>query len=83
MFTRLRPPLVGLTAKSVSGVVVLLAAVAGLGTVHAHALRHAAPTAVLAAGGSLIEARELLGHARTDATMTYLTLLTASGFTGS
>jgi hypothetical protein len=26
---------------------------------------------VLAAGGSLIEARELLGHARTDTTMVY------------
>lgn len=71
MFTRLRPPLVGLSNKGVSGVVAHLAAVAGLGTVHAHALRHTAATAVLAAGGSLIEARELLGHARTDTTMLY------------
>jgi site-specific recombinase XerC len=39
--------------------------------VHAHALRHTAATAVLAAGGSLVEARELLGHARTDTTMVY------------
>lgn len=69
--TRLRPPLVGLSSKGISGVVARLAAEAGLGTVHAHALRHTAATAVLAAGGSLIEARELLGHARTDTTMVY------------
>lgn len=71
VFTRLRPPLVGLSSKGISGVVGHLAAVAGLGTVHAHALRHATATAVLASGGSLIEARELLGHARTDTTMVY------------
>ncbi|MEP7162043.1 MAG: tyrosine-type recombinase/integrase [Dermatophilaceae bacterium] len=71
VFTRLRPPLVGLSSKGVSGVVAHLAVEAGLGTVHAHALRHTAATAVLAAGGSLIEARELLGHARTDTTMVY------------
>ncbi len=71
VFTRSRPPLVGLSNKGVSGGVAHLAAVAGLGTVHAHALRHTAATAVLAAGGSLIEARELLGHARTDTTMLY------------
>lgn len=71
VFTRRRPPLVGLSSNGISGVVAHLAAVAGLGTVHAHALRHTAATAVLAAGGSLIEARELLGHARTDTTMIY------------
>lgn len=71
VFTRFRPPLVGLGRQGVSGVVAHLAAVAGLGTVHAHALRHTAATAVLAAGGSLVEARELLGHARTDTTMVY------------
>lgn len=71
VFTRSRPPLVGLTSKGVSGVIAHLAAVAGLGTVHAHALRHTTATAVLAAGGSLIEARELLGHSRTETTMIY------------
>ena len=71
VFTRLRPPLVALSRQGVSNVVAHLAAVAGLGTVHAHALRHTAATAVLAAGGSLVEARELLGHARTDTTMVY------------
>lgn len=71
VFIRMRPPLVGLSSKGISGVVAHLAAQAGLGTVHAHALRHTAATAILAAGGSLIEARELLGHARTDTTMVY------------
>lgn len=71
VFTRLRPPLVGLSSKGISAVIAHLATGAGLGTVHAHALRHTAATAVLAAGGSLIEARELLGHARTDTTMLY------------
>lgn len=71
VFIRLRPPLVGLSSKGISGVVAHLATEAGLGTVHAHALRHTAATAVLAAGGSLIEARELLGYARTDTTMIY------------
>lgn len=71
VFIRLRPPLIGLGRQGISGVIAHLAVVAGLGTLHAHALRHTAATAVLAAGGSLIEARELLGHAHTDTTMVY------------
>jgi hypothetical protein len=66
-----RPPLKGLTGKGVSSVIAELARRAGLGTVHAHRLRHSAATTVLAGGGSLIEARELLGHTRTDTTMVY------------
>jgi integrase/recombinase XerD len=71
VFLRARPPLIGLTGKGISSVIAHLARQAGLGTVHAHRLRHSAATAVLAGGGSLIEARELLGHARTDTTMVY------------
>jgi site-specific recombinase XerC len=71
VFVRGRPPLRGLSAKGVSTAVATLARRAGLGVVHAHRLRHTAATAVLAAGGTLIEARELLGHARTDTTMIY------------
>jgi site-specific recombinase XerD len=71
VFLRSRPPLVGLTRQGVSGAIAQLARRAGLGTVAAHRLRHWAATAVLAGGGSLIEARELLGHARTDTTMAY------------
>jgi site-specific recombinase XerD len=71
VFVRMRPPLVGLSSKGISGVVARLAAQAGLSTVHAHRLRHTTATQVLAHGGSLVEARELLGHARTDTTMIY------------
>ena len=71
VFLRSRPPRVGLTRQGVSGVIAALARRAGVGTVAAHRLRHRAATAVLAGGGSLIEARELLGHARTDTTMAY------------
>jgi site-specific recombinase XerD len=71
VFLRARPPLIGLTGKGISSAIAQLARQAGLGTVHAHRLRHSAATAVLAGGGSLIEARELLGHTRTDTTMVY------------
>jgi site-specific recombinase XerD len=71
VFLRSRPPRIGLTGKGISSVIAHLACRAGLGTVHAHRLRHSAATAVLAGGGSLIEARELLGHSRTDTTMVY------------
>jgi site-specific recombinase XerD len=71
VFLRVRPPLVGLSSKGISGVVARLAERAGLGTVYAHRLRHTTATQVLAHGGSLMEARELLGHARSDTTMIY------------
>jgi site-specific recombinase XerD len=71
VFLRSRPPIIGMSGKGVSSVVAVLARRAGLGTIHAHRLRHTTATAVLAGGGSLVEARELLGHARTDTTMTY------------
>lgn len=71
VFLRTRTPGGGLSGKGVSGVVARLAQRAGLGTVHTHRLRHTAATTVVSRGGSLIEARELLGHARTDTTMIY------------
>ncbi|MFZ1913254.1 MAG: tyrosine-type recombinase/integrase, partial [Propionicimonas sp.] len=43
----------------------------GLGLVHAHRLRHAAAMAVIARGGSLVEAGQLLGHARAATTLIY------------
>jgi integrase/recombinase XerD len=73
MFLRARPPWAGLGRQGVSGIVARLAARAGLGTVHAHRLRHTVATQVVAAGGSLVEARELLGHSHTDVTMNYAT----------
>lgn len=71
VFVRDRPPLRGLSRTGISSIVAVLARRAGLGVVHAHRLRHTAATEVLAGGGSLVEARELLGHARTDTTMVY------------
>jgi site-specific recombinase XerD len=70
-FLRVHAPREGLSSKGISGIVARLAQRAGLGTVHAHRLRHTAATDVIRHGGSLIEARELLGHARTDTTMIY------------
>lgn len=71
VFVRDRPPLRGLSGKGISGIVAALARHAGLGVMHAHRLRHTAATDVLTGGGSLVEARELLGHARMDTTMIY------------
>ena len=46
--------------------------------IHAHRLRHAAAMDVLAAGGSLAEAKEFLGHVDTVTTMAYATVDLAS-----
>lgn len=71
VFVRSRPPLQGLGRQGISGIVAHRAAQAGLGVVHAHRLRHTVATGVLAAGGTLTEARELLGHTHSDTTMIY------------
>lgn len=60
-----------MTRCAVTGVVSRHAAAAGLGTVHAHRLRHSAARAVLAAGGTLVEVGELLGHSTAQVTMAY------------
>ncbi|GAA2159892.1 site-specific recombinase XerD [Humibacillus xanthopallidus] len=60
-----------MTRCAVTEVVSRHAAAAGLGTVHAHRLRHSAARAVLAAGGTLVEVGELLGHSTAQVTMTY------------
>lgn len=51
-----------MTRGGVTLVVAKHAARAGLGTVHAHRLRHSTARAVLAGGGTLAEVGELLGH---------------------
>jgi len=71
VFLRARPPWAGLGRQGISGIVARLAARAGLGTIHAHRLRHTVASQVVAAGGSLAEARELLGHSRADVTINY------------
>ena len=60
-----------MSPSSISGIIARLSDLAGTGPIRAHRLRHTAAMDVLAAGGSLTEAKELLGHAHAAATMTY------------
>jgi integrase len=53
------------------GIVARLSDAAGIDQIRAHRLRHTAAMDVLAAGGTLTEAKELLGHVYTATTMTY------------
>lgn len=62
MFVRVRAPHRALTSGGVSEVVFDAAQRAGLGTVHAHRLRHTAATAMLRAGSSLPEIGQVLRH---------------------
>ena len=61
----------GLTAGGVTMAVAAAAGSAGLGTVHAHRLRHSAATAILAGGGSLAEIGQVLRHQRPATTAIY------------
>src|SRR6476660_4358297 len=60
-----------MTTSGISGIIARLSDLAGIDRIYAHRLRHTAAMDVLAAGGTLTEARELLGHAFTVTTMTY------------
>ncbi|MGH3487797.1 MAG: tyrosine-type recombinase/integrase [Actinopolymorphaceae bacterium] len=71
VFVRTRAPRQMMTVSGISGVIARLSGLAGIDPIHAHRLRHTAATDVLAAGGTLTEAKELLGHAHTVTTMTY------------
>lgn len=71
VFVRLRAPVRRLSSAGISDIIVHLAERAGLGVMHAHRLRHTAAMNVIAAGGTLTEARELLGHSRADSTHVY------------
>ena len=71
VFLREHAPAGPMTTSGISGMVAARAAAAGLGLVHAHRLRHAAAMAVIARGGSLVEAGQLLGHARAATTLIY------------
>jgi site-specific recombinase XerC len=62
LFVRLRPPTGPLSSAGISDIVKHRAEAAGLGVVHAHRLRHTAAMNVIASGGTLVEAQELLGH---------------------
>lgn len=71
LFVRLRPPIRRLTSAGISDIVKHRAEAAGLGVMHAHRLRHTAAMNVIATGGSLAEAQELLGHRSVASTRTY------------
>ncbi|MEI2785471.1 MAG: tyrosine-type recombinase/integrase [Candidatus Nanopelagicales bacterium] len=71
VFVRIRAPRQMMTVSGISGIVARLSGLAGIDPIHAHRLRHTAAMDVLAAGGTLTEAKELLGHAYTVTTMTY------------
>lgn len=72
VFLGIYTPNYPLSRSSVSGVVRYLARRAAIpGRVGSHRLRHSAATAVLAGGGTLAEAGQLLRHRSTQATMIY------------
>lgn len=71
VFVRARTPINGLTGAGISDIVKHRADNAGLGLVHAHRLRHTAAMHVIATGGSLTEAQELLGHQNAAITSVY------------
>jgi integrase len=71
VFVRTMAPRQMMTASGISGVIARLSGLAGIDPIYAHRLRHTAAMDVLAAGGTLSEAKELLGHVYTVTTMTY------------
>lgn len=71
VFVRTMAPRQMMTASGTSGVIARLSGLAGIDPIYAHRLRHTAAMDVLAAGGTLTEAKELLGHVYTVTTMTY------------
>jgi len=71
VFVRMRAPQTRMTVNGISGVIARLSDRAGIERIYAHRLRHTAAMNVLATGGCLGEAKELLGHAYTVTTMTY------------
>jgi len=71
VFIRMHAPRQMMTVSGLSGIIARLSDQAGIAPIRAHRLRHTAAMDVLAAGGTLTEAKELLGHAYAVTTMTY------------
>ena len=71
VFVRMKAPRRMMTPSAISGIIARLSSDAGIEQIRAHRLRHTAAMGVLAAGGSLTEAKELLGHVYTVTTMAY------------
>ncbi len=71
VFVTAKAPVTGLGRSGISCIVGRAAKRAGLGTVHAHRLRHTTATATLNAGASLAEVAQLMRHAGPAATFVY------------
>ncbi len=71
VFVRAVAPFTTMTGSGVSCIVARAARRAGLGTIHAHRLRHTAASRTLNAGASLEEVAHLLRHASPATTMIY------------
>lgn len=71
VFVRAVAPFTPLDRVSITCIVARAARRAGLGTVHAHRLRHTAATETLNAGASLQEVAQLLRHASVATTVIY------------
>jgi site-specific recombinase XerD len=71
VFLRVKAPHCGLTSGGVTQAVAAAAKRAGLGTVHAHRLRHSAATGMLRAGAGLPEIGQVLRHRRLMSTAIY------------
>lgn len=71
VFTRVRAPQGPMTSGAVTAMVASRARLAGLGTVHAHRLRHTAATGMLRAGASLTEIGQVLRHRHALTTAIY------------
>jgi site-specific recombinase XerD len=72
VFLCARAPHRAMSRGAVTNVVARAASKAGLGTVHAHRLRHSTATAMLSAGASLTEIGQLLRHRHALTTTIYL-----------
>ena len=71
VFVRMKAPRRTMTPSAISGIIARLSNYAGIDQIYAHRLRHTAAMNVMAEGGSLSEAKELLGHVYTATTMAY------------
>ena len=71
VFVRMKAPRRAMATSAISGIVARLSGLAGIDPIYAHRLRHTAAMDILGAGGTLAEAKELLGHVDTATTMVY------------
>lgn len=71
VFVRIRAPRRKMSPAGLSGIIARLSDQAGIERIFAHRLRHTAAINVVAGGGTLAQAQELLGHSHAATTMTY------------